>query len=128
MSGRSARMARLARVRRAMADLAAADGQRARLAHEDSVAAGEAILRALGGDSPLHGLIVPTMARALRRNTRATERLRRDSERAAREAVQAEATTRVFERHAREARVHERRQDERLRLETMPVSTRRRRS
>ena len=71
------RLRRLARAQRALAEVAKAESIAARARFEASRAEADEILGALNEESALHGLAVAAMAQTLRRNGRATERLRR---------------------------------------------------
>jgi hypothetical protein len=113
------RLARLARVERALARLAAADRAAADAAHAASIADGEAIVASLSGDSPLHGLIVATMAGALRRNGEATAARAAEAEAATARHRRAEQRARIVAERAGEAATAAEREAERRRLEAI---------
>lgn len=124
MSGdRAARLARVARAERALAQLAAAERVGADAAHAASRADGEAILAALAADSPLHGLLVTTMAGTLRRNSQATERLAARAEAAGAHQRHAEERARIVAARAADAVATVDRDAERRRLEALGVET-----
>lgn len=120
---RAARLSRIARAERALAQLAAAERVGADAAHAASRADGEAILAALAGDSPLHGLLVTTMAGALRRNAQATENLAARAEAAGVNQRHAEERARIVAERAADAVAAVGRDAERRRLEALGVET-----
>ncbi|MBJ3778658.1 hypothetical protein [Acuticoccus mangrovi] len=121
-----ARLARIARAQRALRRAAAADAQMADRRVAESEAHEEAIVAALNADSPLHGLLVGTMANALTRAARNTDGLRRQAHRAAahyrREHLAGEVLEeRVATAERAEAAVQERRRLERILAESCAV-------
>ncbi|WP_420392708.1 hypothetical protein [Acuticoccus sp.] len=124
MRGRAERLARLAGAQRALADAARAERVAAKAAHEASVVEGTEILAALCDDTVLHGIAVPAMAGALRRNGRASEQLRRRIDEAAERQGQLELIAERLAERAAQADRAERARRERRRLEEVAVTSR----
>lgn len=109
------RLARLERLARAQETLAAAQRNRrhvAEAARRAAEADGEAMVAALSGDSPLHGVFIAATARLLRQNAR--ERTARESEASAAarsEAVERLRSDRVGEQLGKARRAQQRRSD-----------------
>ncbi|MCF3932493.1 hypothetical protein L1787_03565 [Acuticoccus sp. M5D2P5] len=110
--GRSAdRLRRVAEAQRALARLAAAEHRAAEDAYRESEAQGAAIVEALNEDSPLHGMIVTTMAGALQRNARRTEELRRRAAAAHHRHAKEDVAARRLDENAKTAEAGERRSE-----------------
>ena len=127
MKSDAKRLNRLARAQRALAGVAAADRALAQRAYEDSAAQADLIVSALNGDHPLHGLAVSSMADALRRNGRATERLRRRADAAALDHTVKDRTAEALETRAADETKIERAAAERRRIEELTSAPARRR-
>lgn len=123
---RAERLRRLARAQRALADVAMAEQVAAQVQYHESQAQAGEILEALNGESALHGVAVAAMATAIRRNGRATERLRRFAEAKAEAHVRQDRAADLLEQRTAEAEAQDRSAGERLRLELMVSSLRRR--
>ncbi|WP_108662738.1 hypothetical protein [Acuticoccus kandeliae] len=117
------RLARVARAQRALARVAALERANAEAAHRDSIAAGEAIIASLSAESDLHGIIVPTMAKALRRNARHAEALRRNADLARARHMRDDTAARRLEEEARLAERAEGAKAERRRLEAVALES-----
>ncbi len=121
---RSDRLARLARAQRALADVAKAESVAANARYEASRAQADEIVGVLNATSVLHGFAVASMADALRRNGRTTERLKRIADERAGQSARQDRTAEVLEDRVTDAERRARRKSERERLEDLVSSTR----
>lgn len=115
----SARLVRLAKAQRSRAELAASEHDRIAGEHRRSLAEADAILAALNADSPWHGLLLGTMARALTQSGRESHALSEAAATASAKRTREELCADLCDRRAAKARKLERRRREAAELEAI---------